>query len=59
MILLTGASGFVGKELVSQIKKQDLATKCVVRCKLPSPVNERSTIRIDSISSYGDWGSAR
>ena len=55
MILLTGANGFVGKELVIQSKKRNLEVKCVIRGKSPSPVKENSTIRIDSISTHGDW----
>ena len=57
MILLTGANGFVGRALTTQLVERGLAVSCVVRGKSSSPATEDSTIRIDSISSHQDWGS--
>ena len=57
MILLTGANGFVGRELAVQLIDRGLAVRCIVRGNSSSPVNEGSTIRIDSISPQQDWGS--
>jgi len=55
MILLTGANGFIGKELATQLEKRHLKFKCVIRKESLSPIGEGSTVRIDSISPHQDW----
>ena len=58
MLLLTGANGFIGRALAAQLVIRRLALRCIVRGKSHSPVDEGSTLRIDSISSHQDLDSA-
>ena len=59
-ILITGAGGFIGKELVNFLSSQDpsLQIRAVIRGDCPKPLYSVEYINIANISSQTDWQNA-
>jgi len=54
-VLLTGASGFVGKALVSELVNSQFDIRVAVRKPVPSLEQEVSQVVVSDISSSTDW----
>ena len=57
-ILITGASGFIGKSLASKLNTMALPYRCAIRHSATCSDSEKNTVSVGNIDGTTDWQSA-